>query len=1093
MGWAVNKDLLCFLLLNVVISNVAAQVFSCGGFVKSAVPIDFSKLKVKLLTPEGHLKHEEELNPQNGYFMIPVYNKGQYSLRVASPEGYYFDPEIFSFKLDGETDPCTKNKDIIFNLKSFSVSGVVDGAVAGLPLVLTKNGEKVDTTLTEEGGKYKMKAPPGKYEVSTGPGASKCISRGKSTVEVSNGPVVVLPNLKISGHQLSVSVTKGATGVEGIPITLYSSSQIEFPNCKKLSSRDKDAPTGAQFECSLGKTGKDGKIEISCFPSGKYQIRPHSKSADTWLSFSPALQTIDLQNNNGKVEFEVSSLGIRGKIAVGAKGLADTENLKEGKIELSAKAPNTVFESKSVNINFKNPSLPVVSVQKFEVCGSVENDGSNNELVMKKDGETISIRPDSNGKFCEAVEPGFYTITPADAGSSLTPRSLGIDVSEKPVTGIRFTNFKTDAEVRVSCIGACPTATVVLSLNGNDVRKSEGTDVFTFEGIGPGSYKARIDDGGRGCWQKKEVDLIVERQRPAPAQLVQNGFSTRLFISHDAKLTWTHSEKKQIRGELAAKGGEVQLCLPAQARYQISLDSCFTFEKQQFEISVPTDSVIEKKAVAARISGHVKSSEKPSMTVKIRSSAGEREVTVKNGVYSFDEPLSSSGDELLMVPTSQTHLFEPASSRVIFDGKCHDNIVTFAAVKGIFVDGTIQPPVANVNVKVTKKSDPNVVFNVVSDAKGKYRFGPVKDANEYKIEASLDGYKFNANPKKHGAFDSVKLSQLSISVVDEKTKKPLEDVLLSLVGSGDYRSNNMLDSTAQINFVGLAPGDYYVRAILQEYKFLPTTTTIKMQEGKHETIVLEGRRVSYSTFGKIREMSGTPVQGVVVEALSEKCDQHQSEATSGPQGTFRIRGLLPNCLYKIYAKSMSDGSSAPHSFPSHFNVDMTADDVKKLDFIATALDQTTDVAVEIDMSALRDIQSVKLSVSKGHEHLRTSVLQHPVHLFYISQIERDGSEYSVRVEPDRPPQAFPAKTVFFSADAPVRVVRVPLTSSRKAGEIEISLSNFLALPFFVLLLLAFFNKNRTLELLQSLQEFFIQNTQNAAQKETEIGKKRNEF
>lgn len=93
------------LLLAALAAAAHADVFSCGGFVKSDVPIDFSKIKVwlnlsllrqlhyiqvKLLTPEGHLRHEESVNAANGYYMIPVYTKGSYSIRVSAPEGWFF-------------------------------------------------------------------------------------------------------------------------------------------------------------------------------------------------------------------------------------------------------------------------------------------------------------------------------------------------------------------------------------------------------------------------------------------------------------------------------------------------------------------------------------------------------------------------------------------------------------------------------------------------------------------------------------------------------------------------------------------------------------------------------------------------------------------------------------------------------------------------------------------------------------------------------------------------------------------------------------------------------------------------------------------
>lgn len=51
---------------------------------------DLHAFQVKLLTAEGNLKYETECNPSNGYYMIPVYNKAVYSIRVFAPEGWYF-------------------------------------------------------------------------------------------------------------------------------------------------------------------------------------------------------------------------------------------------------------------------------------------------------------------------------------------------------------------------------------------------------------------------------------------------------------------------------------------------------------------------------------------------------------------------------------------------------------------------------------------------------------------------------------------------------------------------------------------------------------------------------------------------------------------------------------------------------------------------------------------------------------------------------------------------------------------------------------------------------------------------------------------
>lgn len=127
-------------------------------------------------------------------------------------------------------------------MTGFSVRGTVDGAAAGLPLVLTENGKQIAETKTEDGGKYEMRAPPGKYEVSTGAGASECISKGKTSVEVKNAPVVVTPNFKISGYQLEVHTrTESMNPFVDAVMTLYATSSIDVSFLLFLNSRA--APT----------------------------------------------------------------------------------------------------------------------------------------------------------------------------------------------------------------------------------------------------------------------------------------------------------------------------------------------------------------------------------------------------------------------------------------------------------------------------------------------------------------------------------------------------------------------------------------------------------------------------------------------------------------------------------------------------------------------------------------------------------------------------------------------------------------------------------------------------------------------------------
>lgn len=68
----------------------ANEVIGCGGFIKSNTEINYKIIKVKLLTKDGAVKYTTEASPVNGYYMIPIYNKGDYVLQVNPPLGWSF-------------------------------------------------------------------------------------------------------------------------------------------------------------------------------------------------------------------------------------------------------------------------------------------------------------------------------------------------------------------------------------------------------------------------------------------------------------------------------------------------------------------------------------------------------------------------------------------------------------------------------------------------------------------------------------------------------------------------------------------------------------------------------------------------------------------------------------------------------------------------------------------------------------------------------------------------------------------------------------------------------------------------------------------
>lgn len=69
---------------------VAEEVYSCGGFVRASVPLPLAGVAVRLYTPEGNLKYETDVAPNTGYYMLPVYQKGHYVVRLHPPVGWQF-------------------------------------------------------------------------------------------------------------------------------------------------------------------------------------------------------------------------------------------------------------------------------------------------------------------------------------------------------------------------------------------------------------------------------------------------------------------------------------------------------------------------------------------------------------------------------------------------------------------------------------------------------------------------------------------------------------------------------------------------------------------------------------------------------------------------------------------------------------------------------------------------------------------------------------------------------------------------------------------------------------------------------------------
>ncbi|CAK5076881.1 unnamed protein product [Meloidogyne enterolobii] len=261
-------------LLPFFVYHCSADVIGCEGF-------------VKLFTSQGNLKYEAECNPQNGYFLIPIYNKGKYLVKIIAPDGYVFgiifnsfffellfskEPKLYEIEI-GNNGGCSE--ELNFNLAGLQISGrILNGEDSSLVLGLFKqeDGELVGKTIVDKDGNYNFVTWPGKYVISPFSGSTKCLSQGSIKIEVGTTPMVIKPDLRIEGYSLEVNVVdeKGAPFLS-TNVVLQSDKQIKFENLPLSAEQPITINEGQKWFYKFN-TNSSGSTLINCLPPGKYII-----------------------------------------------------------------------------------------------------------------------------------------------------------------------------------------------------------------------------------------------------------------------------------------------------------------------------------------------------------------------------------------------------------------------------------------------------------------------------------------------------------------------------------------------------------------------------------------------------------------------------------------------------------------------------------------------------------------------------------------------------------------------------------------------------------------------------------------------------
>nr|XP_022914700.1 nodal modulator 1 [Onthophagus taurus] len=1106
--------ILCSLLLSYIICVTANDVLGCGGFIKSHVPIDFSKVVVKLLTKQGIVKDQTNCAPNNGYYFIPLYDKGEYILQLEPPPGWSFDPIRINVNIDGKNDICSQGHDINFKFKGFGITGKVEslGSSNG-PLgieVKLKTDSEVRITVTSENGLFFFTPVyPGLHTVVISHPKWKII-RDTVVVTVAEGNTELpAKSLIIAGYDVSGYVKSYGENIKGATLILYSEKNMNL----KIEDCVQTPPDNIKIEdnylCYV-ESDEKGFFSFSTVPIGKYRIVPFYRGQN--IHFSPQSIEFTVEHNSYQLpqSFEIIGFSIFGRVLTseGGRPLIDgtiylnaeevaktdqngiyaLEKIKAGVYTLSVRADNYQFDQKTVKINPSISQLPEIYPASYLFCGHVISEQSQSVSITRIGSTqhfTIHTEPET-GKFCEYLKPGKYQIqvlvneNDKQQGIQFFPVSHTVEISKKPLLDITFSQLKATVSGKVDCRRQkdCSSLKIILRPIINDVAQDEKDismdikgDTYIFTDIRPGMYEVLLTPN-RLCWkQDKHIISITSTVLTVPT-FIQVGYTIIFSSTHDAKISYKLPNRET--SVLEIQQGRTLKCVESYGKYNFVLSSCHTYATNQIEYD--TESENNEIVIVALKHHHnigIKCNKDfGNITVKINVD-GQKSIsdplTYKNNQYTLELYLSPQ-ESAILIPESDVLYFNPPILLIEGSDDCKDMKDVFEAVKGRVFKGRVTPPLAG--VQITVSSDNSETLMNETDSDGFYQFHPLDDSKQYQVTAAKDSYVL-VGPDDQGNFMAHKLAEIIVEVIDQNNNLPLQGALLSLSGDQSYRSNLQTNEDGRIVFQSLSPSEYFLRPMMKEYSFDPSSKIIDVKEGATVHVTLKGRRVAYSVYGRVTSLNNEPEEKITVIASGLKnCSQYSEESSSESNGQFRIRGLLPYCSYNLQVK----GDHFERAAPSVIELDAINKDIEDVKLVVFRQPQSIDILGRVFTANPEHYRSLRVKISRESSpaglvsqtkidttgYKITEDYNNGV-LIQLPSVPLDNKQYSVQLETTLPHYTkFKLPIEYFTANTSFKYVELNFAIKANVTDHNIKQTSVWTLLFIFLVMVAIYNIDKVL-------------------------------
>nr|XP_033819638.1 nodal modulator 1-like [Geotrypetes seraphini] len=1150
-------------------------VVGCGGFVKSEVEINYSLIEIKLYTKQGTLKYQTDCAPNNGYFMIPLYDKGDFVLKIEPPFGWSFEPTSVDLHVDGINDVCTKGGDINFMFTGFSVNGKVISkgqnlGPAGVLVVLRKTGTEavIQTTVTEPGGKFAFfKVIPGEYEIFASH-PTWTLKEATSTVRVTASNAQATSSLVVAGYDASGSVRSDGEPMKGVMFLLFSSSvkAEDILGCNSSPVEGFQAKDESlTYLCSIASR-EDGSFKFISLPSGAYTVIPFYRGERITFDVAPSRLDFTVQHDSLKIEpiFHVMGFSVTGRVLNGpeGEGVANAtvtlnsqikvrtkadgsfrlENMTTGTYVINADKDHVFFDAITVKIAPNTPQLADIIATGFSICGVISIIRFP-ETIKQLNKYKVTLTPqdnqkafflvtdtDSQGAFCFKAKTGTYNIqvtvpeAEAKAGLVLKPKVYPVKVANTPVMDVAFSQFLASLSGKVTCLDKCGDLTVTLqsiSRQGEKrslqlVEKTESV-AFTFQNVLPGKYKMSIihEDW---CWKNKSSDLEVLEEDVMGIEFKQTGYMLRCSLSHAITLEfYQDGNEPENVGVYNLSKGINRFCLSKPGVYIVTPRSCHQFEHDYYTYDTSSPSILTLTAIRHHVLGTITTDKLMDVTVTIKSSINSEPTLVLGPLKSLQEirreqhlaeaealrqarekkspedggmklpvqqivddlqgPFSyeysywaRSGEKITVTPSSKELLFYPPSVEMAVSGdSCPGRLIEIHGKAGLFLEGQINPELEGVEIVISKKGSHAPLITVFTDGKGSYSVGPLHSDLEYIIAAQKEGFILSAVEDTFGDFKAFALAGVTFEIKSEDDQA-LAGVLLSLSG-GVFRSNLLTGENGMLTFANLSPGQYYFKPMMKEFRFEPSSQMIEVQEGQNLKIKISGYRTAYSCYGTVSSLNGEPEQRVSVEAVGQNdCSIYGEETITDEDGKFRLRGLLPGCVYHVQLKAEGN-DHIERALPQHRTIEVGSSDVDNVNIIAFRQINLFDLSGNvITSSEYLSTLWVKLYKSENLDNPIQTVSLGQSLFFHFPPLPRDGENYVVLLDStlSKSQYDYNLPQISFSTVGYHKHITLIFSPVRKLPEQDVTQGSYIALPLTLLLLLAGYNHEKIIPLLLQL-------------------------